>query len=90
MADPDSLAGQPAVRRLAGLPRPWADDDYPMWESLEYVAVAVGEQRTDIGADVREVGGFFARQDPNPDDVDWARLSPAEQARHYPRLTALF
>lgn len=35
IADPDSLALVPEVRRLASRPRPWQDDDYPMWESLE-------------------------------------------------------
>jgi hypothetical protein len=53
--DPDSLAGVPEVRRLASLPRPWQDEDFPEWESLEYVACAVGERRPDIDGDIRDV-----------------------------------
>jgi hypothetical protein len=74
IADPDSLAGVPAVQRLASLLRPWPDDDYPTWESLEYVACMVGDQRADIDGDIRDVvaeeRGMTLRMDPDPDDVD--------------------
>jgi len=94
IADPDTLAAVPAVQRLASLPRPWQDQDYPLWESLEYVACEIGEQRADIDGDIRDVlteeRGFHPRMDPNPDDVEWRRLNPYELSRRYPRLWALF
>jgi hypothetical protein len=94
IADPDSLATLPAVQRLASLPRPWKDDDYPGWESLEYLACEVGDQRADIDGDIRDVVAeerrVTLRTDPNPDDLDWARLNTETLALHYPRLWALF
>ncbi|MBM2614597.1 DUF4240 domain-containing protein [Actinoplanes sp. LDG1-06] len=94
IAAPDSLAGHPEVRRLAALPRPWADEDYPMWESLEYVAVGVGEQRPDIGGDVRDLlteeRAFYPRMDPDPDDTEWLNLDRDELAVRYPQLWDLF
>lgn len=94
IADPDSLASVPEVRRLAALPRPWQDDDYPDWESLEYVACAIGEQRADIDGDVRDVlteeRGVCIRMDPNPDDAEWGLLDAGGVSRRYPRLWALF
>jgi len=94
IADPDSLATVPAVQRLASLPRPWRDDEYPTWESLEYVACQVGDQRADIDGDIRDVvaeeRAVTLRTDPNPDDVDWARLTTEMLAVRYPRLWALF
>ncbi|GAA2388963.1 DUF4240 domain-containing protein [Dactylosporangium salmoneum] len=92
--DPDSLADVPEVVRLASLPQPWRDEDYPDWESLEYVACMVGDQRPDIDGDIRDVvteeRHVRLRMDPNPDDSRWARLSTTEIARRYPRLWTLF
>lgn len=94
IANPDSLAANPEVGRLASLPRPWQNEDYPDWESLEYVAVAVGQQRADIGGDIRDVlteeRGVRVRSDPNPDDLEWFRLTSTEVSQRYPRLWALF
>jgi hypothetical protein len=94
ITDPDSLATVPEVHRLAILPKPWRDDDYPDWESLEYVACQVGEERPDIAGDVRDVvneeRGIRLRMDPNPDDVEWLRLDTAALADRYPRLWTLF
>jgi len=93
IADPDSLADVPEVRRLARLPRPWADEDSPEWESLEYVAVDVGDQRDDIDGDIRDVvsteRGVQLRMDPDPADLEW-RIDNAELRRRYPRLWVLF
>ncbi|SNS64211.1 Protein of unknown function [Asanoa hainanensis] len=90
VADPDSLAAHPAVQRLAALPQPWADDDYPEWETLEYVAVNVGNERPDVDGDVRDVlteeRGIHLRFDPHPVDVEWRQ---PDMARAYPRMTAL-
>jgi hypothetical protein len=70
------------------------NDDYPLWESLEYVACEIGEQRADIEGDIRDVladeRGVGVRMDPNPDDVEWARLDSAELPSRYPRLWQLF
>src|SRR5690349_10589692 len=92
--NPDSLAGLPEVRRLGSLPRPWQDEDFPEWESLEYVACTVGEHRADVDGDIRyvltEERNVRLRMDPNPDDVAWTRLSTDEIARRYPRLWTLF
>jgi Protein of unknown function (DUF4240) len=94
IADPDSLATVAKVRRLAALPRPWPEADYPDWESLEYVACEVGEGRSDIDGDIRDVvveeRGIRFRSDPNPDDVQWLSLDSTGLARRYPRLWALF
>ena len=94
IADPDSLATVPRVRELANRPRPWRDEDFPLWESLEYVACQVGEDRRDIEGDIRDVvseeRAIRFRSDPNPDDVEWKRLDDAGVAREYPRLWALF
>ncbi|WP_433040710.1 DUF4240 domain-containing protein [Dactylosporangium sp. CS-033363] len=92
--DPDSLAGVPEVVRLAAVPHPWDDEDYPEWESLEYVACQVGDGRADIDGDIRDVVAeerhVRLRMDPDPDDAEWAGLSTAELARRYPRLWTLF
>lgn len=94
ITDPDNLADVPEVIRLASLPQPWQNEDYPDWESLEYVACEIGELRPDIDGDIRDVvteeRHVRLRMDPNPDDAQWARLSTAEIAGRYPRLWALF
>ncbi|MET3425292.1 hypothetical protein BJ973_004504 [Actinoplanes tereljensis] len=94
IANPDSLAEVPAIQSLASIPQPWPDDDYPTWESLEYVACEVGEQRPDIDGDIRDVvtdeRHVTLRSDPSPTDVEWARLNPEELALRYPRLWTLF
>ncbi|MFK3979056.1 DUF4240 domain-containing protein [Micromonospora sp. NPDC050397] len=94
IADPDSLATAPEVRRIAALPRPWPDDDYPSWESLEYVAWEIGNQRDDIDGDIRDVltdeRGVRPRMDPGPDDIEWRLLNTEDVSRRHPRLWALF
>ena len=94
IADPDTLAAVPEVQRLATLPRPWPDDEYPEWDSLEFIACEIGDQRTDIDGDIRDVvtdeRGVHLRMDPNPDDLQWCQLDSAAVARQYPRLWDLF
>ncbi|GAA4252400.1 DUF4240 domain-containing protein [Dactylosporangium darangshiense] len=95
IADPDSLAGVPAVQRLAGLAwDDWEDADFPEWETLEYVAVDIGEDREDVADDARTVledeRGVRVRYDPSPDDLEWRDLETADLAGRYPRLWALF
>ena len=91
IAEPDSLALVPEVIRLSALPRPWPDEAFPDWESLEYVAGQVGEQRPDIEGDIRDVltdeRGVHLRMDPSPNDTP---LKAVEIAGRYPRLWQLF
>ncbi|MFC7484944.1 hypothetical protein ACFQX7_39715 [Luedemannella flava] len=81
-------------RWLASRPRPWADEDFPDWETLEYVALKVGEHRNDVEGDIRDVlseeRGVRVRSDPDPADIEWRHLKGAETSRRYPRLWALF
>ena len=37
-ANPDSLADVPAIRALKNNVGDWSEDDWPEWESLNYVA----------------------------------------------------
>jgi hypothetical protein len=94
IVDPDSLAAVPEVRTMASTPRPWQNDDYPDWESLEYVACTVGEHRLDIDGDIRDVvtreRGVRLRSDPNPNDTEWCLLRSSVVSQRYPRLWALF
>jgi hypothetical protein len=94
VADPDSLAAAPEVRRLAGLAEITRDEDLAEWETLEYLAPRVGDERGDFDGDLRDVvseeRGVRLRYDPNPDDVEWAGLDTARLALAYPRLWALF
>jgi hypothetical protein len=91
IADPNTLALASGVRRLATLPRPWQDDDFPDWESLEYVACEIGEQRPDIDGDIRDVlsdeRNILLRMNPSPNDNP---LTPVAVPGRYPRLWTLF
>ncbi|GIE36504.1 hypothetical protein Ait01nite_095490 [Actinoplanes italicus] len=83
-ADPDALAGLPAVRRLAAKPRGrWNDEEWPEWECLAYVA---GHAYTDDDGsalwEAVEARGVRLRSDPLK--PDWSR------EYHVPRLRELF
>lgn len=58
------------------------------------MACEVGDQRADIDGNIRDVvaeeRALTLRMDPNPNDVDWARLSTETVALRYPGLWALF
>jgi Protein of unknown function (DUF4240) len=80
IGDPDSLADVPEVVRLAPLPQPWRDEDYPHWESLEYVACIVGDHRPDIdAADDHNLscGPNITEYHLNETTI-WASFNPAE------------
>lgn len=93
-ADPDELAGVPAVRALAGRPpRDWDDDEWPSWEELDDVADRAFERVTGRGEAVDEVlaaEGVDLRASPDPDDADWDFRDTGERARRFPRLHELF
>ncbi|MEV6924968.1 DUF4240 domain-containing protein [Dactylosporangium sp. NPDC051485] len=95
VADPDTLAAVPAVRRLAAIPyADRTDADLPMWQELEGVAVEIGFDRPDLDGDVRDIlfeeRAVLVRSGPNPDDLAWFRLKSTDLSRYYPRLWALF
>ncbi|GAB7052750.1 hypothetical protein JCM9534A_78760 [Catenuloplanes indicus JCM 9534] len=87
--DPDLLADEPEVRRLAERhPRDWTNEEYPWFEELEFVAVHEYERReldTDSIYDAlraRDDADTTPRRDREADDRD-----PDEAL---PRLTAMF
>ncbi|MEV0130886.1 DUF4240 domain-containing protein [Dactylosporangium sp. NPDC050688] len=93
--DPDRLADRPEVRRLAGRHwRTWAEEEYPEWEELEFVAVHEYERR--FGEDSliydaqtsRTQGGGPVPQ--RAQETRWDLHDPAESSRRLPRLAAMF
>jgi hypothetical protein len=93
VADPDALADAPEVQRLAGRSvKDWADEEWPEWESLNYVALHAYEQVTgeEDGLDeVLDARGDGRVCDPEPDGEDWDYMSAEERGRRIPRLAAL-
>lgn len=87
-ADPDALADVPQVVAIAGRPfDEWGDDEWPEWESLNYVALQACELAGNGDLDtVLEARGLARVCDPEPDDDPRGR---AERAALLPRLTAL-
>ncbi|RGC65562.1 hypothetical protein C5N14_27870 [Micromonospora sp. MW-13] len=97
MADPDTLADVPRVRRLAGRPTgEWSDEEWPDWESLDYVADEAYERITGVAEGLEDA--VLARGEPGDDSSDPGDEpeepvesdDPAEFARRYPRLAAMF
>ncbi|WP_345694817.1 DUF4240 domain-containing protein [Kitasatospora terrestris] len=97
LAEPDSLAGAPEVRRLVGRPRRAWDDDWPDWESLDYVAAEVHEALTGTHD---EAATFYdlvhAEERPSihpgadPAGTCWDVCDEAAAARRLPKLSGLF
>ncbi len=84
-ADPDALADVPAVRTLAGRRfSEWSDDEWPEWESLNYVALNAYAQITGEEDGLDDVLERVC--DPAPDDDP---RDEAERAALLPRLVAL-
>ncbi|MGW6442383.1 DUF4240 domain-containing protein [Lentzea sp. NPDC055074] len=86
-ADPDALADLPHVRVLAsrGGVHAWADEEWPDWEGLDYVAAEA------FDGDLEEqpaVGGVLVS--PEPVGVSWDFADPAEISARIPRLGVLF
>ncbi|MFC6564259.1 DUF4240 domain-containing protein [Actinoplanes utahensis] len=87
--DPDLLADEPEVRRLAERhPRDWTNEEYPWFEELEFAAVHEYERRELDPGDIyhalraRHDADATPRRDRESDDRD-----PDEAL---PRLTAMF
>ncbi|PWU55255.1 molybdenum metabolism regulator [Micromonospora sp. S4605] len=93
-ADPDALADVPQVRRLAGRSnRDWAEDEWPDWEALDYVAERAYERITGDEDGLERALAAHGRDvsmSPDPQDEEWALEDRAEFARRFPRLAELF
>ncbi|MFB4280967.1 MULTISPECIES: DUF4240 domain-containing protein [unclassified Nonomuraea] len=94
VADPDNLADVPEVRRLADRPmQEWADDEWPEWEALSYVAAEAYEEATGEEEGVYDTmaeRGYANQSDPNPTGLPRDSRNPAEVARRLPRLSRMF
>ncbi|MFC5822814.1 DUF4240 domain-containing protein [Nonomuraea insulae] len=91
--EPDALVDVPAVRRLVVMARnrqTWTNDDWPTFESLDYVAMKAWEQATGKGyeelAEVLRSRGFESFAMPNPTDEAWELDNAEESARRLPRI----
>jgi hypothetical protein len=88
-ASPDALADLPHVRHLAsrGGVHAWADDDWPAWEGLDYVAAEAFDGDLESVLDSR---GLQVLVSPEPAGERWDLADPAEISARIPRLGALF
>jgi hypothetical protein len=92
-ADPDELADVPQVRALAARrDSKWSDDEWPEWESLNYVAAnAYGIVMDDTEAfdNALEERGLSRVCDAFPEDRRWNYHDRDEFRARFPRLAAL-
>jgi hypothetical protein len=93
--DPDRLADQPEVQRLAGRHwRTWADAEWPDWEELEFVAVHEYERRFgDCASIYHAQASRLTNAEPMPQPVEeerWDHDDLAESQQRLPRLAAMF
>ncbi|MFD5823916.1 DUF4240 domain-containing protein [Lentzea sp. NPDC060358] len=88
-ADPDALAESPHIRFLAswGGVHAWADEDWPDWEGLDYVAGEAldGDLETELAS-----RGLDLLVSPAPEGEQFDFADPAGIAARLPRLGALF
>lgn len=88
--NPDSLAGIPQIRRLAGRPASdWPDDEWPEWELLSYVARNACERATgeeDGLDDALAARGLHRICDAAPQDDRWNYDDPGQRLARLPRL----
>lgn len=92
-AHPDALAETHEVRRLAGRPRSdWTDDEWPGWESMNYIALYAYDRATgeDHGLDdALEAQGLYRICDAFPEDERWDYDDIEQRRAKLPRLTEL-
>lgn len=88
-SSPDALADLPHVRMLAsrGGVHAWADDEWPDWEGLDYVAAEAFDGDLES---VLESRGVEVLVSPQPAGEQWDFADPAEISARIPRLGALF
>ncbi|MFD5483450.1 DUF4240 domain-containing protein [Streptomyces hawaiiensis] len=97
VADPDALADAPEVQRLVGRPREMWNDDWPGWESLDYVAMeaygvltGVDDDRGDAFYEAVEAERHGGGRSSGPLGERWDVRREDEAARKLPRLSAMF
>ncbi|WP_329089556.1 MULTISPECIES: DUF4240 domain-containing protein [unclassified Streptosporangium] len=94
VTDPDNLAEVPEVQRLAERPmREWADDGWPEWEALSYVAAGAYEEVTgeeDGVYDAMEERGHTNQSNPEPTGLSWRLRDSEAVAQRLPRLSRVF
>jgi hypothetical protein len=97
VANPDALADTPEVQRLVGRPREMWDDDWPDWESLDYVAMEAYGILTGVDDECGEA--FYEAVDAGQGDGEgssgpfgerWDVRCEVEAARRLPRLSTMF
>ena len=97
VANPDALADTPEVQRLVGRPREMWDDDWPDWESLDYVAMEAYGILTGVDDECGEA--FYEAVDAEQSDEEgssgplgerWDVRCEDEAARRLPRLSTMF
>ena len=92
--DPDNLADVPEIRRLAGRSTDeWAEDEWPDWEILDYVADTAHERRTGEEESLDDALAERDHESPTdaePEDDRWDFEDAGEVARRFPRLAAMF
>lgn len=98
VADPDALAAAPEVQALVGRRREAWNDDWPEWESLDYVAMKAYGIVTGADDDCAEEDFYEAVDAQQGDGGDntgprgerWDVRRADEAARRLPRLSAMF
>ncbi|MEV4555412.1 DUF4240 domain-containing protein [Kitasatospora sp. NPDC049285] len=91
LADPDALADQPAVRRLAALPyQDWDNHDFPDWEELDYCAAYAHERITGEEDGLEDLLAEVGHDSPVNAEPVGEVWTPADTAARLPRLSALF
>jgi hypothetical protein len=93
--DPDRLADRPEVQRLAGRhPRSWAEEEWPDWEDLEFMAVHEYKRRLGDHASIYDVlrtrWAGVEVSSPRTAEDRWDHHDVTESHRRLPRLTAMF
>ncbi|MFD4284453.1 DUF4240 domain-containing protein [Streptomyces albidoflavus] len=97
IADPDALADTPEVQCLVGRPRELWNDDWPEWESLDYVAMEAYGLLVGIDDDCGDA--FYVAVEAEQGDVggsrgplgeQWDVRSEDEATRKLPRLSTMF